>query len=208
MLDSTMIKKPLHMRNAEMTEEYKAKYMRTSLQQHCAFFDLDRDGVLSLTDTFAGMRLLGFNWLTAGLFTLLIHLAFSYPSSTSWFPSATLAIELKNIEKCRHGSTSRAYAHLGDLQCAPPQLLSFLRAYDRQDKGGLSAWELCTMVWSMRAAYDWFGWLASWMWWSLLFWLAADRSTYILSMEAIASQFDGTLFYYLADRNQNKPNKQ
>mgnify|MGYP002142592288 CR=1 FL=1 len=60
------------------------------------------------------------------------------------------------------------------------------------------------MVWSMRAAYDWFGWLASWMWWSLLFWLAADGRTYILPMEAIAAQFDGSLFYYLADRNQSK----
>ena len=40
--------------------DYARKDEMTPLQRHCAFFDLDRDGILSLGDTWRGFRLLGY----------------------------------------------------------------------------------------------------------------------------------------------------
>ena len=54
---------------------------RSVLQAHAAFFDFDGDGVLSLSDTYKGMRSTGFNVLLAALGTAIIHASFSLPTT-------------------------------------------------------------------------------------------------------------------------------
>ena len=45
------------------SQEYQMRFMKTALQRHCAFFDRDNDGVITLWDTFKSIRALGFNLL-------------------------------------------------------------------------------------------------------------------------------------------------
>lgn len=54
---------------------------RTVLQAHAAFFDFDKDGILSLSDTFKGMRATGFNIFLAALGAAIIHASFSLPTT-------------------------------------------------------------------------------------------------------------------------------
>lgn len=109
------------------------------LQAHAAFFDFDGDGILSLSDTFKGMRATGFNVVLAALGTAIIHASFSLPTTPHvevrlpWFlnfsrrrgtqsgqrqnpplfslrlPDPFLRVFISNVHKGKHGSDSGTY---------------------------------------------------------------------------------------------------
>ena len=179
---------------------YQQKYMKTALQRHCAFFDRDQDGIISMTDTFKSLRILGFNWLFALLGMLFIHVTMSYQTSPSWIPSWRMPIYLERINRCRHGSSSKAYDFEGNV-VSIPAVQNLLVRFDTERRGGLNAAELVWMIWNLRDSYDFFGWIMSAVWWSALYLLAADKRG-ILSQEAIIAQYDGSLFYTLEAQNR------
>lgn len=94
------------------------------LQNHAAFFDFDSDGVLSLSDTYKGMRAIGFNFVLAALGTAIIHASFSLPTTppvavrlpgrreplfSLRLPDPFLRVFIANIHKGKHGSDSGTY---------------------------------------------------------------------------------------------------
>lgn len=178
---------------------YQQKYMKTALQRHCAFFDRDQDGIISMTDTFKSLRILGFNWLFALAGMLFIHITMSYQTSPSWIPSWRMPIYLERINRCRHGSSSKVYDFEGNV-VSIPAVQNLLVRFDTERRGGLNAAELVWMIWNLRDSYDFFGWIMSAVWWSALYLLAADKRG-ILSQEAIIAQYDGSLFYMLEAQN-------
>lgn len=179
---------------------YQQKYMKTALQRHCAFFDRDQDGIISMTDTFKSLRILGFNWLFALAGMLFIHITMSYQTSPSWIPSWRMPIYLERINRCRHGSSSEAYDFEGNV-VSIPAVQNLLVRFDTERRGGLNAAELVWMIWNLRDSYDFFGWIMSAVWWSALYILVADKRG-ILSQEAIIAQYDGSLFYMLEAQNR------
>ena len=103
---------------------------RTVLQAHAAFFDADKDGVLSLSDTYKGMRSTGFGRVLAAVGTLVIHGSFSFPTSppvevrlpaflggrnrrdplfSLRLPDPFLRVFISNVHKGKHGSDSGTY---------------------------------------------------------------------------------------------------
>ena len=38
------------------SQQYQQMYMKTALQRHCAFYDRDCDGIITLSDTFSSLR--------------------------------------------------------------------------------------------------------------------------------------------------------
>lgn len=179
---------------------YQQKYMKTALQRHCAFFDRDQDGIISMTDTFKSLRILGLNWLFALAGMIFIHVTMSYQTSPSWIPSWRMPIYLERINRCRHGSSSKAYDFEGNV-VSNAAVQSLLMRFDTEKRGGLNAAELAWMVWNLRDSFDFFGWIMSTVWWSALYLLAADKRG-ILSQEAIIAQYDGSLFYMLEAQNR------
>ena len=186
-------------------QAYQARFMKTPLQRHCAFFDRDGDGVISMTDTFRGLRALGYNLLFCLLGVAFIHLTMSYQTSPSWWPSIWMPIYLERIERCRHGSSTKAYDFEGNV-VSYPALQSVFARFDSEKRGGLKATELAWMIWNLRDSYDLFGWMMSAVWWTALFVLAADKRG-VLSQEIMMAQYDGSIFYAL-ERQQQQSKKE
>lgn len=182
---------------------YQARYMKTDLQRHCAFFDRDGDGVISLRDTFGALRALGFNLLNCIGGTLLIHLTMSYQTSPSWIPSLWMPIYLERVNRCHHGSSTKAYDFVGNVVSFPAVENVFFQ-FDPSKQGGLNYWQLLWMIWNLRDSFDPFGWFMSVFWWTAIYLLAADPRSRILSYETMLAQFDGSLFYLIEQQNKRK----
>lgn len=172
----------------------------TPLQRHCAFFDLDNDGILVPWHTFAAFRELGYGLFFSLLGTALVHLFFSYPTSESWMPDPFFSIHLKNIHRCIHGSDSGAYNNFGELTTTPVDAV--MTRFDVEQKAGLGFGQGVKMLGALRDINDPFGWMAAILEWGFLWVLAADRDG-VVSFDAIRSQYDGTLFYKIRENRQS-----
>lgn len=175
----------------------------TVLQQHVAFFDRDQDGVIWPWDTYIGFRRIGFNHVISLLAVPFIHLSFSYPTCSGWLPDLFLRIFIKNMHRTKHGSDSEVYDTEGRF--VPQKFEELFSKYDRNNKGGLSWDDIQTMVMGNMNINDPVGWTAERLeWWTLWLLCADDRG--IISKEKIRGNYDGSLWYQLAEENEK--NKQ
>lgn len=181
--------------------QYQQKYMKTALQRHCAFYDRDCDGIISLKDTFQSLRALGFNLLLSLVGTLLIHLTMSYQTSPTWIPSIWMPIYLDRVNRCQHGSSTKAYDFIGNVVSYPAVENVFIQ-FDPKKQGGLNYVQLLWMLWNLRGSFDPFGWLLSVFWWTGLYILASDKG--ILSYKTMIAQYDGSLFYLIEQQRKLK----
>lgn len=183
------------------SQEYQQKYMKTALQRHCAFYDRNCDGIISLTDTFRSLRALGFNLVLSLVGTLLIHFTMSYQTSPTWIPSIWMPIYLDRINRCQHGSTTKAYDFIGNVVSYPAVENVFFQ-FDPKKQGGLNYFQLIWMLWNLRDSFDPFGWILSAFWWTGLYILASNKG--ILSFQTMIAQYDGTLFYLIEQQRKLK----
>jgi hypothetical protein len=130
---------------------------RSALQRHCDFWDADHDGLIYPWDIFVGFRKLGFNVALSIWAAITMALCSSYSTQTSWCPHPLFAINLDNIHRSRHGSTTTTYDMDAELD---------LRRFDAiftkyaQGKAYLT-WRTMYDVWAGQCcANDFFGWFA------------------------------------------------
>jgi peroxygenase len=87
----------------------------TALQQHVAFFDRNKDGIIYPWETYQGFQAIGFNMTISLLAASVINMALSYATSHSLIPSSSFPIYVDNIQKGKHGSDSDVYDSEGVL---------------------------------------------------------------------------------------------
>jgi peroxygenase len=133
----------------------------TMVQQHCAYFDQDGDGVISPRDTYTGCRNMGWGIFLSAFAAYIINVNLSYPTQPSWVPDPLFRIYTKNIHKNKHGSDSMSYDCEGRFM--PQKFEDIFAKYDKDNKGGLDRSDLARFHKGQRMTMDFFGWSATFL---------------------------------------------
>lgn len=129
------------------------------VQQHCLYWDQDRDGIIWPTDTYRGFRAWGWAIPLCLFATFVINLNLSYPTGPSWIPDPFFRIYIANVHKDKHGSDSMSYDNEGRFR--PQNFEDFFAKYDKENKGGLTIRDLARALKGQRMAFDLFGMTAA-----------------------------------------------
>ncbi|KAG6015087.1 hypothetical protein E4U41_004707 [Claviceps citrina] len=164
------------------------------LQQHCEFFDRDRDGIIWPTDTLRGFHALGFNLLLSLFAAVIIHGSFSYPTVPGLLPDPLFRIHLASIHRDKHGSDTGTYDNEGRF--APQKFEDMFAKYCRG--GEYMTWDDVTSLLSgqrvfadpVGAGAAFFEWLATY----ILLWPEDGK----MKKEDVRRVYDGSIFYDIA----------
>ncbi|KAK7192079.1 caleosin domain containing protein [Paraphaeosphaeria sporulosa] len=151
---------------------------QTVLQQHCEFFDTDRDDIIWPQDTFYGFHKLGFGVLLSLFAVIVVHANLSYPTLPSWLPDPFFRVYVANIHKDKHSSDTGTYGNEGRFV---PQ--KFEDIFEKYANG--RNWTRC-----------WGGALFEWLATYLMLWPDDGR----MMKEDIRGIYDGSIFYKIAAR--------
>jgi len=165
----------------------------SALQQHVAFFDRNKDGMIYPWETYQGFQAIGFNMIISLLSAAVINMALSYTTSHSLIPSLLFPIYVDNIQRGKHGSDSEVYDSEGGFDSAKFDAIFSKYACTYSDK--LTYSELQAMLKGNRDVNDISGWIAARMEWSFLYKLAMSKEGF-LEKDGIRGLYDGSLFEY------------
>lgn len=208
---------------------YKHRH-ETVLQQHCAFFDRDKDGIIWPSDTYVGFRRLGFNILASLFAAFIIHINLSYPTSHSLIPDPWFRIWLDNIHRAKHGSDTQTYD--GEGRFIPQHFEDFFEKYSsvypghpavgkkgeqgsvggdggsdqhpivEPTKKGLTYYDFLRGWNSQRRYLDPVGWTAQFFEWTATYLLLWPADG-IMRKEDIRRIYDGSIFWDVAEKREN-----
>ncbi|RDW61515.1 putative caleosin-containing protein [Coleophoma crateriformis] len=185
--------------NGTLPGPYSRRKHQTVLQQHCAFFDRDGDGVIWPLDTYRGFYALGYGFFLSMVALVIIHSNFSYPTLSGLLPDPFFRIYIDNIHKDKHGSDSGTYDNEGRF--IPQKFEDIFAKYASGDKQSISGQEIIDYLKGQRVIMDPIGWFAAifeWLATYILLWPADGR----MQKEDIRRIYDGSLFYEIAARRE------
>jgi len=81
----------------------------------------------------------------------------------------------------------------------------FFSKYDKDNKGGLNLYDIRDLVHGNGNVWDPIGWFFAAFEWGTLYALCADEHG-LIRKEDIRSQYDGTLFYRVAEEHEKRKN--
>eukprot|EP00253_Pinus_taeda_P029954 PITA_29954 len=180
--------------------DYDNKEMSV-LQQHCAFFDKDMDGIIYPFDTYKGFHAIGFNVILSLVPTVVIHVAFTYYTLPGWIPYLKLPIYIENIHKAKHGSDSETYDTEGRF--APENFDAIFSKYATKHPNKLNFMEIQCMLKANRNSNDFLGWDAAELKWTFLYLIGKNKEGF-LEKEMMRRMFDGRLWEILAKQNSSR----
>jgi len=175
---------------------------KTVLQQHCEFFDPDRDGVIWPLDVFMGFRKLGYHLIWCVLATYLISGFLSYATCPSWIPDPFFRVHVNRIHKDKHGSDSATYDPEGRF--VPQHFEDIFSKYaTAKEPEGMYWSDVVRMLKGQRVAVDPFGWSAAFFEWFATYLLLWPEDG-IMRKDDIRRIFDGSIFFEMAARRDEE----
>ncbi|KAJ7256193.1 Caleosin related protein-domain-containing protein [Mycena haematopus] len=172
---------------------------RKGLQSHVAFFDTDQDGIIWPTDTYKGLREIGFGVFFASVAMVFIHLALSWFTSNTILPDMFFRIYVSRIDKALHGSDTGTFTQTGELDQRRFDYVFTL--YSSPPHTHLTFQEGVRMLHGNRKMYDLFGWVAAAFDWGATYLLLKPADGRIAKHD-VRDVLDGSLFDKLAQKNK------
>ncbi|CAK9150323.1 unnamed protein product [Ilex paraguariensis] len=161
------------------------------LQKHVMFFDRNNDGIVYPSETFKGFRAIGCGIPLSTFAALFINVGLSGKTRPGKFPSLLFPIEVKNIQKAKHGSDSGVYDTEGRF--VPSKFEEIFSKHAHNNSDALTSDELMGMLKANRVPKDFGGWLAAYTEWKILYVLCKDKNG-LLQKDTIRAVYDGSLF--------------
>ncbi|BGP43263.1 hypothetical protein JCM10450v2_007408 [Rhodotorula kratochvilovae] len=171
------------------------------LQQHCAWWDPDGDGIIWPWNTFWGFHELGYAlpWCILAIF--IIHPGFSWFTSESWLPHPLLPINVNNIHRAKHGSDTGVYDTEGRF--VPARFEAMFEKYDRGHKGGLTFTDGLRMLHGNRNIVDPVGWTGAFFELVATYLLLWPKDG-VMRKEDWRVVYDGSIFGVVAARERER----
>lgn len=163
----------------------------TVLQQHCAFFDRNGDGIIYPQETYEGFRALGYSPTISVLAAIVINGSFSYPTYDGWIPDPRFPIYLSKVHRTKHGSDTEVYDTEGRF--LPSKFEEIFNKYAKTRPDAMTYEEILRMTDGMRNVNDPYGWSAAKLEWGFTYWLVKDEEGFA-SKEKIRGVYDGSFF--------------
>ncbi|XP_038697475.1 probable peroxygenase 4 [Tripterygium wilfordii] len=174
------------------------------LQKHVAFFDRNHDGLIYPWETFEGFRAIGCGVGLSTAASIFINLALSHKTRPGKFPSPLFPIEVKNIQRGKHGSDTGVYDSEGRF--VPLKFEEIFRKHAHTHPGALTSDELMELLKSNREPKDYPGWVGAWTEWKILYFLCKDNKG-LLHKNTVRAVYDGSLFQHMEEETKSKKNK-
>uniref|UniRef100_J3LGU1 EF-hand domain-containing protein n=1 Tax=Oryza brachyantha TaxID=4533 RepID=J3LGU1_ORYBR len=165
--------------------------LQTALQKHAAFFDRDNDGIVSLSETYDGLRALGLGAGLSSLSAAFINGALSSKTRPGDATSPRLSIYIENIHKGIHGSDSGTYDSEGRF--VPEKFEEIFTKHAKTVPDALTSDEIDEMLQANRKPNDYSGWVGATAEWKMLYRLGKDKDG-LLHKDAVRGVYDGSLF--------------
>ncbi|KAI5071010.1 hypothetical protein GOP47_0013261 [Adiantum capillus-veneris] len=189
------------MENKEIKNHDAETQYTSSLQQHVAFFDRNKDGKIYPSETYNGFRALGFTRPISIFASIFIHLGLSYKTLDSPIPSLLFPIYIKNINRGRHPNDSGIYDN--EDKFTHHKLDELFKEFAKTFPDRISLDEMNEMRKSFYKGQTISGRLASKVEWQFAHNLLKDDNGYV-SKEHIKRIFDGSIFYYIEEEHKRK----
>ncbi|KAL6911444.1 hypothetical protein ACP4OV_000249 [Aristida adscensionis] len=173
----------------------------TQLQRHAAFFDRDKNGIVTFEETVEGLQAIGLGPVRAKGSAVIIN--YGLGAKTRPDPnSPRMEIFIANINKAIHGSDTGAYDPEGRFQ--PEVFDEMFAKYGKTVPDAMTKDEIDEMLKANREKNDFKGWLGSASEWKLLFKVASDKDG-LLRKERARGVYDGSVFDQIAKQlHENK----
>ncbi|XP_021598664.1 probable peroxygenase 4 isoform X4 [Manihot esculenta] len=161
------------------------------VQRHGFFFDRNQDGAVYPWETYQGLRALGAGVLLSAASTIFINIGSSQRTRPGKFPSLLFPLELRNVALAKHGSDTEVYDEKGRFN--EEKFENIFRDYARTHSDALTASELREMRRGHKKPKDYFGWVSSWIEWTLTHHLFKDEHG-LLKKDTVKGIYYGTAF--------------
>ncbi|XAR63671.1 Plant seed peroxygenase [Bertholletia excelsa] len=175
------------------------------LKKHAGFFDQNKDGFIYPWETYQDKNMFPSDWKRDfGVPRAAIFVNVGLSRKTTDKFSLLFPIEIKNIQKGKHGSDTGAYDHQGRF--VPSKFEEIFKKHSHTNPNALTSKELQEMLKANREPMDFNGWITAFVEWKILYDLAKDK-TGLLQKDKIRGVYDGSLFEQLEKERNSKTKK-
>ncbi|KAM0917916.1 hypothetical protein ACQ4PT_009316 [Festuca glaucescens] len=168
----------------------------TPLQQHAAFFDRSKDGIIYPSETYEGLRAIGCGVAVSAVGAVFINSLVgpkTVPENVK-APAFKFPIYVKNIQKGKHGSDTDAYDTHGRF--VPEKFEEIFKKHAHTRPDALTSKELDELLQSNREPKDLKGRAGAFGEWKLIYSLCKDKKGFF-HKETARAIYDGSVFVML-----------
>ncbi|KAF7094762.1 hypothetical protein CFC21_097045 [Triticum aestivum] len=171
----------------------------TALQKHVSFFDRNKDGIITPTETFEGFVAIGCDVAYSRDSASSVHAALGPITSPVDAPLPHINIHIGLIHRAMHGSDSGALDAKGSCRFVPQKFKEIFIKHAKARPDALTSSEVEEMILANRDPLDPRSWSAPVNEWGLTYKLASDRDGF-LQKDSVRGIYDGSVFVKLEEK--------